>query len=101
MEPEVGKTGKNAPPRKQQDKDDRESIKGYVSAYDIAIVYAGLGDNDQAMAWLGKAFSERSMFLVHLTWDARLDTLHTDPRFAEIVKQLGFPAPTPQKGPVA
>ena len=79
----------------------RQSIKGYVSAYDIAIVYAGLGDNDQAMAWLGKAFSERSMFLVHLTWDARLDTLHTDPRFAEIVKQLGFPAPTPQKGPVA
>ena len=97
----LAKAGKTAEARKLLDMLVRQSIKGYVSAYDIAIVYAGLGDNDQAMAWLGKAFSERSMFLVHLTWDARLDTLHTDPRFAEIVKQLGFPAPTPQKGPVA
>jgi hypothetical protein len=32
-----------------------------------------LGDNDQAITWLRKALSERSMFVVQMTWDARLD----------------------------
>jgi serine/threonine-protein kinase len=97
----LAKAGKTAEARKLLDMLVRQSIKGYVSAYDIAIVYAGLGDNDQAIAWLRKAFSERSMFLVHMTWDARLETLHTDGRFAELVKQLGFPGAPLPKGPVA
>lgn len=76
----------------------KKALSGYVSAYDIAIVYAGLGDNDQAITWLGKAISERSMFVVHMRWDARLDGLRGDPRFAELVKELGTPStPLPSK----
>lgn len=76
----------------------KKALSGYVSAYDIAIVYAGLGDNDQAITWLRKAVSERSMFVVHMTWDSRLDGLRSDPRFVELAKELGAPStPMPSK----
>jgi TolB-like protein/tetratricopeptide (TPR) repeat protein len=68
-----------------------ESRRSYVSAYDVAVVYAGLGDGDRAFEWLAKAVAERSMFVVHLTWDARLATLRSDPRFAELVQRLAIP----------
>jgi TolB-like protein len=78
----------------------KKALSGYVSAYDIAIVYAGLGDNDQAISWLQKAINERSMFVVHMTWDARLDGLRTDPRFSGLVKQLGAPTTPMPSTPV-
>jgi eukaryotic-like serine/threonine-protein kinase len=71
-----------------------ESRQGYVSAYDIALVYAGLGDNDNAFEWIAKAIAERSSFVVHLTWDSRLDSLRSDRRFSELVERLGLPAAT-------
>jgi eukaryotic-like serine/threonine-protein kinase len=65
---------------------------GYVSAYDIALVYAGLGENDSAFEWIAKAVAERSSFVVHLTWDARLEPLRSDRRFTELVQRLGIPS---------
>jgi TolB-like protein/Flp pilus assembly protein TadD len=75
------------------------SRRSYVSAYDLAIVYAGLGENDRAFEWLRRATDERSIFIVHLAWDARLDPLRTDPRFQELVARVGVPAvkPTPTR----
>ncbi len=72
-----------------------QSRLGYISGYDITIVYAGLGDIDKAFEWLGKAVAERSMFVVHVTWDARLQPLHSDPRFGELVERLAIPARMP------
>jgi eukaryotic-like serine/threonine-protein kinase len=97
----LAKAGKTTEARRLLDKLLQQSLRGYVSAYDIAIVYAGLGENDHAIEWLQKAMGERSMFVVHLTWDARLDGLRSDPRFAALVKQLGVPAAGGKAGPVA
>ena len=97
----LAKAGKTAEARRLLDGLLQQSLRGYVSAYDIAIVYAGLGDNDQAIEWLRKALGERSMFVVHMTWDTRLDGLRADPRFIELVKQLGMPAAPTSKVPVA
>ena len=37
----------------------------------------GLGERDEAFAWLNRAYEERSYILAeYLTTDARLDTLH-------------------------
>jgi eukaryotic-like serine/threonine-protein kinase len=69
-----------------------EARQGYVSAYDIALVYAGLGDRQEAFEWLAKAIAERSTFVVHLAWDARLEPLRDDQRFADLVQRLGIPA---------
>ena len=65
--------------------------KEYISAYDIAIIYAGLGDRDQAFKWLDQASVDRSGYLVHVRWDPRLDYLHSDPRFERLLKRIGLP----------
>jgi eukaryotic-like serine/threonine-protein kinase len=69
------------------------SINEYVAPYNIADIYAGLGEKDEAFAWLNRAYQERSYLLTYLTVDERLDKLHSDPRFEELVRRLGLPAP--------
>jgi tetratricopeptide (TPR) repeat protein len=71
----------------------RRNEREYVSAYDIASVYAGLGQADEAFKWLRRAADERSTFLVHLGWDARFKGLRGDPRYRELIEQrLALPA---------
>ena len=66
----------------------------YVSSYDIASIYAGLQERDEAFKWLRRAADERSTFLVHLGWDARFEALRKDPRYHELlVERLALPAP--------
>jgi eukaryotic-like serine/threonine-protein kinase len=68
------------------------SAQRYVAPYSVAIVYAGLGDKNAAIAWLEKAFQERSYYIpAYLVTDSRLDTLHADPRFADLRKRAGLP----------
>jgi len=71
--------------------------ESYVSAYDVALVYANFDDRDRAFEWLAKALIERSMFVVHLKWDARLRPLRSDPRFDELVRRLGIPTAAPPR----
>lgn len=63
----------------------------YVTPYGVALVYAGLGDKDQAFAWLNKAVAGRSHWLVWLNRDPRFDRLHSDPRFDDLKKRVGLP----------
>lgn len=63
----------------------------YVEPSDIALVYVALGQNDEAFAWLQKAYAQRSEAL--LCWikvDPRVDALRADPRFAELLRAVGF-----------
>jgi len=62
---------------------------GYSSACQIADLYADLGDNDQAFQWLNTAYQERDTYLLGLKTDFSLDPLHSDPRFAELVRKVG------------
>jgi tetratricopeptide (TPR) repeat protein len=63
---------------------------GRSSAYDIATLYAALGDKDQAFHWLNTAYQERNM-LIGLKTEPMLDPLRSDPRFAELVRRVGLP----------
>ena len=68
--------------------------KKYVSAFDVAIIHAGLGEPDQAFDWLEKAYAERSSGfsgLVYLNTDPRLDGLRSDPRFQDLLRRMKFP----------
>lgn len=68
------------------------STHSYVAPYNVAVIYVGLGEKDEAFAWLNRAYEERSYLLAeYLATDARLDTLHSDPRFAELVRRIGLP----------
>ena len=62
----------------------------YVSSYLIASIYAGLGDKDKAFASLERAYEDRS-YMSHLKLDPELDSLHSDPRFADLVRRVGLP----------
>jgi tetratricopeptide (TPR) repeat protein len=63
----------------------------YVSPYFIALVYVGLGDKDQAFAWLEKAYQERHPYLILIKVEPVFDVLHSDQRFAALVRRIGLP----------
>jgi TolB-like protein/DNA-binding winged helix-turn-helix (wHTH) protein/Tfp pilus assembly protein PilF len=63
----------------------------YVPATDTALIYAGLGDKDKAFAWLDKAYEEHSFSLSNLKVEPRFDPLRSDPRFADLLRSIGFP----------
>ena len=60
----------------------------YVSPFDMALPYAGLGDKDQALGWLEKACSDRPWQLTYLKVDPRLDPLRSDTRFKTLLHRL-------------
>ena len=64
----------------------------FVTAYGIALVYAGLGETDAAFAWLDRAFEERSHWLVWLRLDPRWGNMRTHARFLELVSRLNYPS---------
>jgi len=70
---------------------DLDKIAGdeYVPAYGRAVVYAALGDKEKTLAWLEKAYEERS-FLVYLKVDPAFDTIRDEERFAEILDKMGL-----------
>ena len=63
----------------------------YVSSYDIATIYIGLGEKERAFEWLGKAYEERSCFLLWLKVDPIFDTLRSDPRFQDLLRRMNIP----------
>jgi TolB-like protein/predicted Ser/Thr protein kinase len=64
---------------------------GYWSAYDIAGMYADLGDKEQAFTWLNTAYQERDPGLLALKTDFLLDPLRSDPRLAGLAHKVGLP----------
>jgi eukaryotic-like serine/threonine-protein kinase len=64
---------------------------GYSSASNIALLYADLGDKDQAFRWLNTAYQERDWLLQRLKTYFLFDPLRSDPRFAELVRKVGLP----------
>lgn len=66
------------------------SKRRYVSAYDMGIVLLGLGDHEQTLLWLEKAYSERSAYLIYFNVDPRFDKLRADPRTRDLLQRLGL-----------
>ena len=59
--------------------------------YWLARAYVGLGDKDNAFKWLDVAFREHNIWLMGLRSDAEFDVLHSDPRWADLVRRIGLP----------
>ena len=57
----------------------------------LAPYYAELGDKDRAFEELNKAYERRDYYVVLVREDPRLNPLHEDPRFAELVRRIGLP----------
>jgi TolB-like protein/DNA-binding winged helix-turn-helix (wHTH) protein len=63
----------------------------YVSPMTIADRYVHLGDREQAIAWLEKAYQERASRLRYLKMDPVYDPLRSDPRFHDLLRRIGLP----------
>jgi TolB-like protein/Flp pilus assembly protein TadD len=59
----------------------------------IALIYVGLGDNDQAMTWLNKAYQAR--FNPSILTRPVFDPLRSDPRFQDLLRRIGIPVRNP------
>ena len=62
----------------------------FVSPYNFAIIYTGLGDKDQAFEWLRKCVEQHTLILVHLKSRPLFDPLRSDPRYADLLQRMNL-----------
>ncbi|MGI8732353.1 MAG: TPR end-of-group domain-containing protein, partial [Pyrinomonadaceae bacterium] len=63
----------------------------YVSPFDLATLYAGLGENHLAFQSLERAYSAHELQMQNLGIDPGLDILRSDPRFQDLMRRVGLP----------
>jgi tetratricopeptide (TPR) repeat protein len=69
----------------------RLSKQRYVSPLYIALVYATLGESDNAFVWLEKAYEDHAPWLIELGIEPAWDKLRSDPRFIDLLRRVGLP----------
>jgi eukaryotic-like serine/threonine-protein kinase len=68
-----------------------ESKRKYIPPYQIAVIYAGLDEKDQAFEWLNRAYEEKTGFLIFVNSDPRFKPLRSDARFGDLLRRMRFP----------
>jgi TolB-like protein/Tfp pilus assembly protein PilF len=63
----------------------------YVMPYWFAMIYAGVGDKDEAFHWLERAYHERSAWMAFLKVQPWFDALRSDARFEDLLRRMNFP----------
>lgn len=67
------------------------SQERYMPPYATGLVYAGLGQLDEAFAWLDRALAIHDVHLALLPADPKWDPFRSDPRFTALLKRCGLP----------
>jgi tetratricopeptide (TPR) repeat protein len=84
--------GRRAEAQKVLDQLNELSKQKYISGYFVARIYAALGDQDKAFAWLEKAYEDRSMAsgFGTIKTDPAYDPLRSDPRFQDLLRRMNL-----------
>ena len=69
------------------------SRRRYISPYNLAMIYVGLGDSERSLGLLEEAFEGRAAWLVFLNVEPKFDALCAEPRFQRLAERIGFNAP--------
>jgi TolB-like protein/DNA-binding winged helix-turn-helix (wHTH) protein/Flp pilus assembly protein TadD len=86
-----GRSGQPAKAQEALKKIEPDSRRWHVDPAPMFVTaYMGLGNNDEAIAWLQKAYSEHSNIMVSLKVDPIFDPLRSDPRFQELLRRTGL-----------
>jgi TolB-like protein/cytochrome c-type biogenesis protein CcmH/NrfG len=88
---EYAKSGFRGAMKRLVELQEAQSKRIYIDPASIAFNYAAMGEKSQAFAWLEKAAAEKSVFLDYLKADPHVDSLRSDPRYADILKRMGLP----------
>ena len=73
---------------------DKLEETGGASSYQLAAVYASLGEINEAFGLLEEAYRQRTPEMMYLGFDWRLLPLHSDPRFGELLSRVGLRPPS-------
>jgi tetratricopeptide (TPR) repeat protein len=71
-------------------RDKLKTTKEYVSPCELAILYAGLGDKDEAFAALERAYAAHDSQMQFLKVEPHYDSLRPDPRFRDLMLKVGL-----------
>ena len=69
----------------------RKGKTEHVDPASLAVMSSKTGDDDITFYWLERAYTDRSPILVHLAGWPSFDPLHSDPRFKDLLRRIGFP----------
>lgn len=87
--------GERAEARKLLEELKSRSKQSYVPWFYIAGIYAGLGEKDQAIANLEKAYDQREQGLAVMKREPMFDPLRSDARFQELLRRMNLPLDAP------
>jgi len=63
----------------------------YVAPYQIATMYALMGDRDHTFEWLEKAYAEHSGRMEYVKAEYFFEPFHSDPRYIDMLRRMGLP----------
>ena len=86
----LAKAGREAEAREELKKILALSKERWVSPYSTAMLYHGLGDREECLAWLEKGLAERDPRMVFLKVEPKWNNLRDDARFKKIMEAVGF-----------
>ena len=61
-----------------------------VDHYNVAVVYAGLGEKDRTFEALERAYAQRSGSLAFLNADPFFKDMSSDPRYQDLLRRIGL-----------
>lgn len=68
-----------------------ETTKEYVSPAELAVLYVGLDQKEQALSALERAYAAHDLQMGFLGIDPHYDSLRSEPRFQELIRKVGLP----------
>jgi eukaryotic-like serine/threonine-protein kinase len=84
------RAGNKAAARRMLNRWSASAKRSYVPPVFFARVYAALGQKNQALAWLESGYTGHDVYLVWIKADPAFDTLHSEPRFQDLLRRLGL-----------
>lgn len=70
---------------------ERRACEDYVSGSLLADAYVGLGEKDQALTWLERAYEEHDEGMIYIKANPGFDALRSEARFQALVQRMNFP----------
>ena len=83
-------SGRKADALKQLSKLQSATTRRYIPPSYFAIIWMGLGNNQQALTWLNQGYEDRSEHMLYLGLEPLIDPIRSDPRFSVLLKKIGL-----------
>ena len=86
----LAKSGRRDEARVALDELLKLSTERFVPPYHIALIYNGLGEQDETIAWLERGFQQRDPKMAFLKVEPKWNNLRNEPRFIELMRRMNF-----------